>query len=170
MFHFRFNILFNGCHSFFAITSFLISSDVRSRFSSLTEYSNQPVKQKKIELMMKMRICRLLTVIWSIQCMAAPVFNMMKRLRQIRDAIYYVQDLLTCNWPVEYPTVIIYWKTRFVNSRLNKLKKLWNPHPTLGGTNTYWYYYQSCGFPHLSGTGITPLKIKLHYDEIKCNV
>ncbi len=37
--------------------------------------------------------------------MAAVAFNMMKRLRQIRDAIYFVLDLLTGNWSVKYATV-----------------------------------------------------------------
>ncbi len=37
--------------------------------------------------------------------MAAVAFNMMKRLRQIRDAIYFVLDLLTGSWPVKYATV-----------------------------------------------------------------
>jgi IS5 family transposase len=37
--------------------------------------------------------------------MAAVAFNMMKRLRQIRDAIYFVLDLLTGNWSVKYVTV-----------------------------------------------------------------
>lgn len=32
--------------------------------------------------------------------MAAVAFNMMKRLRQIRDAIYFALDLLTCGWSV----------------------------------------------------------------------
>jgi len=40
--------------------------------------------------------------------MAAVAFNMMKRLRQIRDAIYFVLDLLTCNWSVKYATVLVY--------------------------------------------------------------
>jgi hypothetical protein len=30
---------------------------------------------------------------------------MMKRLKQIRDAIYFVLDLLTGNWLVKYATV-----------------------------------------------------------------
>jgi IS5 family transposase len=37
--------------------------------------------------------------------MAAVAFNMMKRLRQIREAIYFVLDLLTGNWSVKYATV-----------------------------------------------------------------
>jgi hypothetical protein len=37
--------------------------------------------------------------------MAAVAFNMMKRLRQIRDAIYFVLDLSTGNWSVKYITV-----------------------------------------------------------------
>ena len=37
--------------------------------------------------------------------MAAVAFNMMKRLRQIRNAIYFVLDLLTGNWSVKYATV-----------------------------------------------------------------
>ncbi len=37
--------------------------------------------------------------------MAAVAFNMMKRLRQIRDAIYFVLDLLTGNWSVKNATV-----------------------------------------------------------------
>ncbi len=37
--------------------------------------------------------------------MAAVAFNMMKRLRQIRDAIYFVLDLLTGNWSIKYTTV-----------------------------------------------------------------
>jgi len=37
--------------------------------------------------------------------MAATAFNMMKRLRQIRDAIYFVLDLLTGYWPIKYATV-----------------------------------------------------------------
>jgi IS5 family transposase len=40
--------------------------------------------------------------------MAAVAFNMMKRLRQIRNAIYFVLDLLTGNWSVKYATVLIY--------------------------------------------------------------
>ena len=40
--------------------------------------------------------------------MAAVAFNMMKRLRQIRDAIYFVLDLLTGNWSVKYATVLVY--------------------------------------------------------------
>jgi IS5 family transposase len=40
--------------------------------------------------------------------MAAVAFNMMKRLRQVRDAIYFVLDLLTGNWPVKYATILIY--------------------------------------------------------------
>jgi len=34
--------------------------------------------------------------------MAAVAFNMMKRQRQIRDAIYFVLNLLTGNWSVKY--------------------------------------------------------------------
>jgi IS5 family transposase len=34
--------------------------------------------------------------------MEAVTFNMMKRLRQIRGAIYFVLDLLTGNWSVKY--------------------------------------------------------------------
>ena len=37
--------------------------------------------------------------------MAAIAFNMMKRLRQIRNTIYFVLDLLTGNWSVKYATV-----------------------------------------------------------------
>jgi hypothetical protein len=37
--------------------------------------------------------------------MAAVAFNMMKRLRQIRDAIYFVLDLLSGYWPMKYSTV-----------------------------------------------------------------
>jgi len=37
--------------------------------------------------------------------MAAVAFNMMKRLRQIRDAIYFVPDLLTGSWSIKYATV-----------------------------------------------------------------
>jgi len=37
--------------------------------------------------------------------MAAVAFNMMKRLRQIRDTIYFVLDLLTGIWSVKYATV-----------------------------------------------------------------
>ena len=37
--------------------------------------------------------------------MAAVAFNMMKRLRQIRDTIYFVLDLLTGSWSVKYVTV-----------------------------------------------------------------
>jgi IS5 family transposase len=37
--------------------------------------------------------------------MAAVAFNMMKRLRQVRDAIYFVLDLLTGYWPIKYATV-----------------------------------------------------------------
>jgi len=37
--------------------------------------------------------------------MAAVAFNMMKRLRQIRDAIYFVLDLLTGSWPVKHAIV-----------------------------------------------------------------
>ncbi len=33
--------------------------------------------------------------------MAAVAFNMMKRLRQIREAIYFVLDLLTDYWPMK---------------------------------------------------------------------
>ena len=40
--------------------------------------------------------------------MAAVAFNMMKKLRQIRDAIHFVLDLLTGNWPVKYATILIY--------------------------------------------------------------
>jgi transposase, IS5 family len=40
--------------------------------------------------------------------MAAVAFNMMKRLRQIRDAIYFVLDLLTGNLPRKYATILIY--------------------------------------------------------------
>jgi len=40
--------------------------------------------------------------------MAATAFNMMKRLRQIRDVIYFVLDLLTGYWPIKYATVQIY--------------------------------------------------------------
>jgi hypothetical protein len=40
--------------------------------------------------------------------MAAASFNMMKKLRQIRDAIYFVLDCLTQYWPVKYITVTIY--------------------------------------------------------------
>ena len=40
--------------------------------------------------------------------MAAVAFNMMKRLRQIRDAIYFVLDLLTGNLPGKYATILIY--------------------------------------------------------------
>jgi IS5 family transposase len=40
--------------------------------------------------------------------MAAVAFNMMKRLRQIRDAIYFVLDLLTGYRPTKYATVLIY--------------------------------------------------------------
>jgi hypothetical protein len=40
--------------------------------------------------------------------MAAVAFNIIKKLRQIRDAIYFVLDLLTDNWPVKYATVMIY--------------------------------------------------------------
>jgi len=37
--------------------------------------------------------------------MAAIAFNMMKRLRQIHNVIYFVLDLLTGNWSVKYVTV-----------------------------------------------------------------
>jgi IS5 family transposase len=37
--------------------------------------------------------------------MAAVAFNMIKRLRQIRDAIYFVLNFLTGNWSVKYATV-----------------------------------------------------------------
>ena len=37
--------------------------------------------------------------------MAAVAFNMMKRLRQTRDVIYFVLDLLTDSWSVKYATV-----------------------------------------------------------------
>jgi IS5 family transposase len=37
--------------------------------------------------------------------MAAVAFNMMKRLRQIRDAIFFVLHLLTGYWPIKYATV-----------------------------------------------------------------
>jgi hypothetical protein len=37
--------------------------------------------------------------------MAAVAFNMIKRRRQIRVAIYFVLDLLTGNWSVKYATV-----------------------------------------------------------------
>jgi len=40
--------------------------------------------------------------------MAAVAFNMMKRLRQIRNAIYFVLDLLTGNWSVKDATVFVY--------------------------------------------------------------
>ena len=40
--------------------------------------------------------------------MAAVAFNMMKRLRQIREAIYFVLDLLTGNWSGKYATILIY--------------------------------------------------------------
>ena len=40
--------------------------------------------------------------------MAAVAFNMMKRLRQIRNAIYFVLDLLAGNWSVKYATVLVY--------------------------------------------------------------
>jgi hypothetical protein len=40
--------------------------------------------------------------------MAAVAFNMMKRLSQIRDAIYFVLDLLTESWSVKFATVLIY--------------------------------------------------------------
>ena len=43
--------------------------------------------------------------------MAAVAFNMMKRLRQIRDVIYYILDLLTGNWSIKYATVRNYLKT-----------------------------------------------------------
>lgn len=39
---------------------------------------------------------------------AATAFNMMKRLRQIRSAIYFVLNLLTSTWSVKYETVLIY--------------------------------------------------------------
>ena len=50
--------------------------------------------------------------------MAAVAFNMKKRLRQIRDANYFVLDLLTINWPAKYAAVLIYSKTRLVKDRL----------------------------------------------------
>ena len=37
--------------------------------------------------------------------MAAVAFNMMKRLKQIRDAIYLLLDLLTGKWSVKNATV-----------------------------------------------------------------
>jgi IS5 family transposase len=37
--------------------------------------------------------------------MAAVAFNMIKRLRQIRNAIYFVLDFLTDYWPMKYSTV-----------------------------------------------------------------
>ncbi|HPX54231.1 MAG TPA: hypothetical protein PLO80_08120 [Bacteroidales bacterium] len=37
--------------------------------------------------------------------MAVVAFNMMKRLRQIRDVICFVPDLLTGSWSVKYATV-----------------------------------------------------------------
>ena len=37
--------------------------------------------------------------------MAVVAFNMMKRLRQICDIIYYVMDVLTSSWSVKYATV-----------------------------------------------------------------
>ena len=40
--------------------------------------------------------------------MAAASFNMMKKLRQIRDAIYFVLDWLTRYWPVKYITLTNY--------------------------------------------------------------
>ena len=40
--------------------------------------------------------------------MAAVAFNMMKRLNQIRKAIYFALDLLTGNWSEKYTTVLIY--------------------------------------------------------------
>jgi IS5 family transposase len=40
--------------------------------------------------------------------MAAASFNMMKKLRQIRDAIYFVLDWLTRNWSVKYITLTNY--------------------------------------------------------------
>ena len=40
--------------------------------------------------------------------MAAVSFNMMKKLRQIRDAIHFVLDWLARNWPVKYITLTIY--------------------------------------------------------------
>ena len=40
--------------------------------------------------------------------MAAVAINMIKRLRQIRGAVYLVLDLLIGNWPVKYATILIY--------------------------------------------------------------
>jgi hypothetical protein len=40
--------------------------------------------------------------------MAAVAFNMMKRLSQIRDGIYFFLDLLTDYRPTKYATVLIY--------------------------------------------------------------
>jgi|GEM_PF-6930991 len=43
----------------------------------------------------------------------------MKRLRQIRDAIYIVFASLTGHKSIIYVTSLIYWKLRFVKDRLN---------------------------------------------------
>ncbi len=40
--------------------------------------------------------------------MTAVAFNRMKKLRQIRNAIRFVLDLLIGNWPVKYVTVSIF--------------------------------------------------------------
>jgi len=44
----------------------------------------------------------------TITIMTALAFNMMKRLRQKRDAIYFDLDLLTGYKPEKYLTVVIY--------------------------------------------------------------
>jgi IS5 family transposase len=40
--------------------------------------------------------------------MAAVAFNMMKKIRQIRNAIYFVLNLLTGNWQMKYATLPVY--------------------------------------------------------------
>ena len=50
--------------------------------------------------------------------MAAVAFNMMKKLRQIRGFYLFCPDLLTGYKPVNFITVLIYWKTRLVKGRL----------------------------------------------------
>jgi hypothetical protein len=49
---------------------------------------------------------------------AAVAFNTMKRLRQIRDAIYFVTGLPTGNRQVKNVTMLIYLKTKLVRSRV----------------------------------------------------